>query len=460
MPRFFEEFNKEYAYDFPGESSHDYRLWIANKKLKYGDEPNKNKYQKQYFIKKVKYPLQNGKHEVAIMEFYRLLLPIQPKYRFIQDIYQLDSYVQSTAIQYGDSVLMLGHNALRQQCSPWQYGKTNGLKGLGALECIGKFILDNRDNHLGNLIVDNENQLYKIDGKGVYWQHLSPHHSSSLKNKFSNLYGRNTAYTKEFNRVLLRFITLPEMILNTFCQNYFVNQEDKIALFANQIFLRHLCQTKIRDDQHFFYQFKEYCCDTEAEEDLEAYVSHLKNFTHSGKMRLFSDLSHIQKQLFENLNKIKEGMRRPFTLNQFQDLQTQQASLNQKLMNIKKEFENHTLEFIHIDCNIYFQLNRMCQQFFTKTYDILDYKSSARKFKNEIEKLIEHTKLSQPKMKYVTLYRPIFEQISGLLLLMMTFGFVLLIYGGLSYYAHHFFIKKKGLIEPSVSQKLTKLLDA
>ena len=393
MPRSFEQFNIQIKDALPGISSGQLRLFFATKKIKFGDTPTKMKYEKnQYFLKKV----EDSTHEVAIMEFYRLLIPQQPKYRSIQDICK-DHYVQSKAIQ-GQTVFEMDKPSFLNQCSNTHYGTSLGMKGLGAIECISNYILYNIDEHLGNLIIDEHQQLYKIDGEHVYWQPLDVKELQILKENFNKLYGVNEIYTHEFNQVLLRFLVLPEILLHAFCQQYHVKDNDKKALLANQIFLRHLVRTKFDLDESFFPQFKGYISSEKALVELKDFIPHLQNFVTAGKNKLLSDHINLSISVIQNFEQLKQSLKDQLTIGEFTDLQLQPS----------KRIKNHQLQ--------------------------------------------------QQKIRYITLFRPIAEQMSGLILLLMSFGFVLLLYGGMSYYAHQFFVQKKYISQESSKKMQTQLL--
>lgn len=451
MPRLFEQFNLKNEDSLPGRSSAQLRLWSATKKVKFGDHPNKNKYKSQYFLKKV----ENGRHEVAIMEFYRLLIPSQPKFRLIQDTWHLSNYVQSTAIP-GQPALYMEENDFLNKRSITNYGTSTGFKGLGAIECISLLILYTEDTYLGNLIVNDENQLFKIDGKYVYWQPLNLTQLEMLNNdvkKFNNI---NEIYSQEFNQVLLRYLVLPEAIMEAFSQKYQLTNENKQTLFSNQIYLRHLSRTLNHQGQSFFHQFINYGLSEQAFEDLKRYIPHLNHFITSGKNRL---LSHdIETSVFQNFAKLQQCLHNPFSMREFSDLQIQQKELIHKLSYIKKEVIQQIQEVSLIDRTGLLKLKHLCEKFFGQYHDALDYPTMVKKFKKEIEQHIKCFQIHQQTIRYITIFRPIDEQLSGLLLLLMSFGLILLAYESISHYAHQFFIKKQYLPEASVTKRLTNLL--
>ncbi|HSW93298.1 MAG TPA: hypothetical protein VLJ15_02970 [Gammaproteobacteria bacterium] len=268
-----------------------------SKKPLAGDDPKKPKYSHLHYVKKIcRNPTSSNFitpekckafaiNEMRAQEFLRLMMPTQNKTRLIFDE-QGAVYVQSKEIP-GFTCLgsQEAQNKAREMFSLEKYGTPHGVKGFGELVFFCLVIVEDGDfwsRNVGYAGVDS--QLYKIDGGLAflgantlgYCRFLTPLYDDVLLGK------KHPIFMREYYRARLKFIVLPDLLLEKFIQHYQVGEE-KISRSDYFKKIRDAFRKiKIEEDEGF----KQYILSDDAVTDLAAYQAYLKEFKLTGKIKL------------------------------------------------------------------------------------------------------------------------------------------------------------------------------
>ena len=291
-------------------------LSYQSKVVREGDNEHKDKYKAGHYIKEffTSNSLPGGvhtsfheakkyaEHEVAAMEFMRLMIEWQPKVRLMAD--QDKYWVRCKEIDNAQSLSALDNDRefslvleIQKKASVEQYGSSTGYKGLGELNFV-MFGLLQDDHHVGrNYLCDSNNRLHRIHCKETKFK--SSNFGKTYKAFEEFLYSeelskQNPVYIRERNQALLKFLTLPAEILLAFCNRYFSDEAERAKnsnylLQAQDNIKRNLiedCQTHLQQSRLFvnlFPEFTTYVTSHEARIFLCHYAFYLKQFTLSGK---------------------------------------------------------------------------------------------------------------------------------------------------------------------------------
>lgn len=440
--RLFDQFDTTLENSVPGNSARAQRLWKGQKKISIDEkDSSRAKYQKSHFIKKVSNRFNNQHssawYEVAIMEFYRLLIPVQPKHRLCSDrLYNY--YVRSVAIDNGETFATCSAESnLEQRISNEYYGTASGFRGLGSIDCIGAFILSDQDINNGNYIFDNHNQVYKIDGEIVYIVPFGLADINSIEMKgYQLLDARNEFYLKELNRTLLYFLLLPDDLIRSFGSQYGLTDEQQTVLLYNQFFLRKLFFVTDFPLSSFF---KDYINSEEAIHDVDTFTNHLQGFKIVGKKRLLNERPDLQTALLvlRDENDLNWEM-----LLEVEKARTEMAKVGTvDYMKLARQFKNlgdNDVKPIDID-NILKQLPHSVRDYGTFYNDFRTLLLATE----DVKKCIEDAANLLPAGS--SSFEIIKNALMGVLFAIISLGTAIYAYGGISMYQQTFFQAKPNL---------------
>lgn len=250
--------------------------------------------------------------EVIGQEFFRLLIPYQPKTRLLVDNDMYGSrhkyYVISKEIPKFKKFHELNHAVLKKKLLNGTY------KGLGDILVASLFLRED-DLHSGNIGVDEQGRVVKIDGgftleskktvteKDIaalpklnktypknwigmsVWSRELEKSIINTDNEFANAMREESDFRREINRMLLRISVLPEELIQKFIQSYEPTSAEE-AVIANII---KQSQLEIRSAANNNPDFLSYLYSADAKEDLNEYLDYLDTFKTTGKHFLMRD---------------------------------------------------------------------------------------------------------------------------------------------------------------------------
>lgn len=264
--------------------------------------------------------------EVIAQELFRLILPNHPKTRCVEKKLPEGNryYVASKKIENINALYFLDEKKYSQDI-------VNGkVKGLGSVQVISLW-LNEIDFKAGNVVINKENEVIKIDG-GQCFVDAMKHRSSYEKKiifditsqdlqelpglinytpynwldlityrKKETTYERTTNldsplfniknndnFKHEVNQTILRIILLPDVLINYFVKNYTPNEKISIQLMNNIIERKQ----QLKKAAFEMENFRIYLSNLEALEEIKKYISYLKTFKTMGKSFLLDDLKN------------------------------------------------------------------------------------------------------------------------------------------------------------------------
>jgi hypothetical protein len=261
--------------------------------------------------------------EVIAQEFFRLIMPYQPKTRIAKantgKTFVVSKGRKGTTslgkIPFEENIKAFGEN----------YGQTNGYKGLGGVLVI-MLLLNETDAKLGNLLVDTQGRIIKIDGDYCFSKLNDSRHSQSnsdiSSNDFSSLpfvsdYAsfnwldlirggelnsrymaeksndllfdqsliNNPIFRQEVNEATLKVLALPSELLKQFVSSY-THSHSETDLLTNELLQR---TTQLRQAALENPNFLDYVKSNTSKENLNQFVDELKEFKTMKKHHLLNE---------------------------------------------------------------------------------------------------------------------------------------------------------------------------
>jgi hypothetical protein len=275
-------------------------------------------------------------YEAMAQEFFRLIIPYQPKTRLSKNKYS-DIYILSKGVPDSDSLEKLFMNDPANVKNKLSAGKYTGLGRIMML-CL---FLQETDAKLGNMLIDKQNRIVKIDGDWCFSGQINP---SKFKEKYSinsidirNLpfleafkpynwldifcagkfnskayrtnghtalvshdFNNNPEFRREVNETLLKLLILPHSIIEKFISHFTSNTD--IADHMHTLLTSRL--EAMRAEALEEKSFQQYIVSDKAKEYFKVAFEELTKFQPVGKKHLV-DIKYYQSMNlhFEDLQK-------------------------------------------------------------------------------------------------------------------------------------------------------------
>lgn len=266
--RYFEDFKNtdRSLLGLNGTSRVNGNLFFCNKLSRSNADDNTTlKSDTGYFIKSWNGETHNfPAREVALLEFFRLMCPWQPKVRFIRSRSKsnINGYVCSKEIP---------NNKPKADSSLVKHSKE--------IEFFGIHVLKDRDYaQNNNIMYDNENITYSVDG--------------GYAGKFSdsNTFNVHQRLHEEHKIALLKFMVCPDSLFSAWETQYHVdntNYSNTTNIHSDASALK-----KIRNDLIYILtnkEFRKYLFSNNANNLYNEQRKHVENFCIQGKVKLITD---------------------------------------------------------------------------------------------------------------------------------------------------------------------------
>lgn len=258
-----------------GSSVKEQQLWHVKKKILSTDDANKPKYQSGHFLKNAapERGQNDAGREVAFMELWRLMVPRQPKTRYIQkiDVHtgKVQYFVQSKEVP--DSMQLLDFESSSSDIP---------IKENSAIELwfLSVFVLFDGDDEKRNYLIDKNGYLYRIDGgmAGFFPSELSAPSQKSLV-EWSEM-----PENKELSRVLLTFLVSTDSLFDAWADAYNTHTFD---IKNDALTLKRIAHHRLIQGIQWPH-FKEYLKTPQAQQAYQAHRNHVATFYVRGKNKL------------------------------------------------------------------------------------------------------------------------------------------------------------------------------
>lgn len=253
-------------------------LTYRQKKVMSDDDPNKPKYQYKHFFKKYNDLHNPPAREVALMEFFRLMVPRQPKFRYYAEI------IDGRKIEYVQSKEIPNHK---------KYIDNNPIhKGIMEVCFIGVFVLRDQDAALHNHLEDDANWVYRIDGGLAGF--FNDTHQLTKDHNFPEEKIRNFSvqFREEFYAALLKFLVCTDSLVDAWSNHY--HHEETIYSKERNYTIKNdaLALKRIRHNMLHYLTYRDIKAFILSEEAAKIYTqhrSHVADFCVKGKMKLVNN---------------------------------------------------------------------------------------------------------------------------------------------------------------------------
>jgi hypothetical protein len=270
--------------------------------------------------------------EVVAQEFYRLLMPWQPKTRIARDE-DFNLYVLSKGSDNSISLASCDSVVLRNELL------SGALKGYGKVS-VASLFLNETDAKPGNMLVDTQGNLLKIDGDWCFsrlrdsrfqdtsaitgedigrlpvvldyepYNWIDLYREGTVSSKYlldpettiiSRDLGKSPSFRQEVNEALLNILIMPRELLKTFVKSY-IHDPVEVKLLTREMENRY-AQTFSAAMQD--PSFKNYLQSAEAEKYLTQCSKLMSEFKTQGKTPLVTNSEGLKIRCEEIFQKLK-----------------------------------------------------------------------------------------------------------------------------------------------------------
>ena len=286
--------------------------WVI-KKIPGKLEKPREKHQANWFAKHAS-DKQTAAREVIVQEFYRLLMPYQPKTRIARTTAH-DVFVLSKEVAGSKPLNSLARDDLRQKL------KKHKIKGMGRV-LTTNLCLNEIDAKVGNMLLDGKGQIIKIDGD---WGLAALRDPTSFSRKFTTQdiaalplldsytpynwldivqtgtanvdyalggktlfesgFNNDSVFRLEVNETMLQILSLPKDFLRSFVASYIVDPIE-INLLTNELLAN---QERLRQAALPNKSFQEYLNSSKSIQKLAGTADDLYAFRTIGKKFLLPE---------------------------------------------------------------------------------------------------------------------------------------------------------------------------
>jgi hypothetical protein len=294
-------------------------IYLVKKKIS-GKNIDHDKFKNIWFLKNI-HP-DKVVLEVVAQEFFRLILPRQPKTRMVlykNDISLISSL--SKGIMDFNPFQRMNPSDLKQKIISGEYS------GLGEILVLS-LVLNEVDLKLSNIGIDNLGRIIKIDGDWCFarldswfenenfsitsndldrlpfiteyfsynWLDIIKEEKYQSSSEFIEVdFSVNESFRLDVNNTILKIILLSNEMINAFVKNY-IEDEEGSSFITTEICSRRdlLIVAALQNDS-----FKQYMKTSLSEDTLDTFMKEISVFKTAKKHTLFEDNQHIF-QLYQN----------------------------------------------------------------------------------------------------------------------------------------------------------------
>lgn len=284
---------------------------------------------KNIWFRKIEPDFFAAQREVIAQELFRLVIPYQPKTRLAFD------EIKNTSSTYILSKGVSGYRSFADlDCKDVVTSIANNtFRGLGYIIVLA-LLLNEIDFKFGNIGVDNQNRIVKIDGGWCFARLIDAYKNvnykiteqiikmlplpdtydaynwldgicSNVKQAIPPInaeIGKLTHFRAEVNEALLSVVTLPDELINPFVNSYIEGKSVKII--ADEIIER---IKQFKEAALANKDFQDYLVSVHAKNHLEIHINNLKEFKTTKKNYLAAKIPELESRVRENFANLRKS---------------------------------------------------------------------------------------------------------------------------------------------------------